>query len=57
VEPIGLREVRLPTFADNRLRDGGEVANLYHRPVALYSCPQEDSCYSFLLEDESTLGP
>jgi hypothetical protein len=34
-----------------RLTDGGEVASLMRR---LPFTPQEDSCYSFLLEAEST---
>jgi hypothetical protein len=45
---------RGPHFLDNRLTDGGEVISFY-APAALY--PQEDSCYSFLLEAESIPGP
>jgi hypothetical protein len=40
--------------SNNRLTDGGEVVSPTHRPPFT---PQEDSCYSFLLEAESTPGP
>jgi hypothetical protein len=39
-------------FSDNRLTDGGENVSFMLLAAALY--PQEDSWYSFLLEDEST---
>jgi hypothetical protein len=48
--PLGLREVKAPTFSDIRLIDGGKVIG-----PAFY--PQEDSWYSFLLEAEPTPGP
>jgi hypothetical protein len=41
-------------FAENRLTDDGEVVSLSSRPPFT---PLEDSCYSFLLEAESTPGP
>jgi hypothetical protein len=44
---------RLPHLLENRLTDGGKVVNLTRRP---HFTQQEDSCYSFLLETESTLG-
>jgi hypothetical protein len=43
--------LRIPYFLDNQLKDGGEVCRPY-APAALY--PQEDSWFSFLLEDEWT---
>jgi hypothetical protein len=46
--------LRLPHFLDNRLTDGGKVVSPTRRPLFT---PQEDSWYSFLLEDESTPGP
>jgi hypothetical protein len=52
--PWGCETSRLPHFLDNRLTDGGEVASLTCQPPFT---PQEDSWYSFLLEDESTPGP
>jgi hypothetical protein len=44
---------RPPRFLDNRLTDGDEVVSLRSRPPFT---PQEDSLYSFLLEDQSTQG-
>jgi hypothetical protein len=52
--PIGLREVEVHTFSDIRLTGGGEVVSLTRRTPFT---PQEDSWYSFLLENESTPGP
>jgi hypothetical protein len=49
--PVTGRETsRLPHFLDNRLTDGGEVVSFTRPPPFT---PQEDSCYSFLLEAES----
>jgi hypothetical protein len=45
---------RLPHFLDNRLKDGGEAVCQPYTLAAPY--PQEYSCYSFLLEAESTQG-
>jgi hypothetical protein len=49
---------RVPNYLDNRLKDGGKVANLTRR---WRFTPQENylinSWYSFLLEAESTPGP
>jgi hypothetical protein len=44
---------RLPHFLENRLTVGGEFVSLTQWPPFT---PQEDSWYSFLLEDESTPG-
>jgi hypothetical protein len=52
--PLGLREVEAPTFSDIRLTDGGKVVSPTRRPLFYL---QEDSWYSFLLEDESNPGP
>jgi hypothetical protein len=49
-----LPEVEAPIFSDIRLTDGTMVVSPTRRPL-VYS--QEDSCYSFLLEAESTPGP
>jgi hypothetical protein len=46
--------LRLPHYLDKRLTDGGEVVSLTRRQPFT---PQEDSCYSFLLQAESTPGP
>jgi hypothetical protein len=53
--PYGFETSRIPHFLDNRLTDGSEVVRLTSQPAALY--PQEDCCYSFLLEAESKPGP
>jgi hypothetical protein len=50
--PIGLWDVEAPTFSRQRLTDGGEVTHT-RRPLFTF---QEESWYSFLLEDESILG-
>jgi hypothetical protein len=52
--PEGCETSRLLHFLDNRLTDGGEIVSLTRRPSFI---PQKDSCYSFLLEAESTPGP
>jgi hypothetical protein len=52
---IGRETSRLPQSVDSRLTDGSEVVSLRRRP--LFTPPQEDSWYSFLLEAESTQGP
>jgi hypothetical protein len=52
--PQGCETSRLPHFLDNRLTDGGKVVSLTRRSPFT---PHEDSCYSFLLEAESTPGP
>jgi hypothetical protein len=53
--PIGLWDVEAPTFSlDMRLTDGANIVSLTRR---LPFTPHEDSCYSFLLEAESTPGP
>jgi hypothetical protein len=52
--PYGCEALRASHYLDNRLTDGGEVVSLTRRPP--YT-PQEDSCYSYLLEAESTPGP
>jgi hypothetical protein len=53
--PIGLRDVKIPTFSlDNRLTDGGKFVSLTRRPPFT---PQEDSWYSFLLEAKSIPEP
>jgi hypothetical protein len=44
---------RLPHFVDSRLAVGGEAVSLTRRPSFT---PQEDACYSFMLEAESTPG-
>jgi hypothetical protein len=44
---------RIPHFIDNQLTDGGEIFSLMYQP----NTPKEDSCYSILLEAESTPGP
>jgi hypothetical protein len=49
----GCETSRIPHFLDNRFTEGGEVVRLTRRPRLI---PQEDSWYSFLLEDESTPG-
>jgi hypothetical protein len=43
--------LRIPHFLDNRLTDGREVVSLTRRS---HFTAKEDSCYSFLLDDEST---
>jgi hypothetical protein len=52
--PYGCETSRLPHFLHSRFTDGGKVVRLTRRPPFT---PQEDSCYSFLLEVESTPGP
>jgi hypothetical protein len=52
--PQACERLRLPHLLDNRLTDGGKVVSLRRRPLCT---PQEDSWYSFLLEDESTPMP
>jgi hypothetical protein len=42
-------ESMMPHFLVNRFIDGGEVANLKHKPRCT---PQKDSWYQFLLEAE-----
>jgi hypothetical protein len=43
----------LPHLLDNRIAAGGEVVSLVRlQPFT----PEEDSCYSFLLDVESTPG-
>jgi hypothetical protein len=51
--PIGLREVKAPTFS-RQSANMGEVVSLTCR---LPFTRQEDSLYSFLLEAEWTPGP
>jgi hypothetical protein len=48
--PLGLREVKVPTFSDIRLTDGGKVIGPRRRPLFT-------PWYSFLLEAESSPGP
>jgi hypothetical protein len=52
--PQSCETSRLSHFLDNRLTDGGKAVSLMCRPPFT---PQEDSWYSFLLEDELTPGP
>jgi hypothetical protein len=47
----GSETSRLPYFLDNQLTDGGEVINLT-RQQRFTPVPQEDSWYSFLLQDD-----
>ena len=51
--PEGSRKLRLPDFVTTA-QDGGKVVSLTHRPPLP---PRKYSCYSFLLEAESTPGP
>jgi hypothetical protein len=53
--PQGCVTSRLRHFLDKWLRDGGEDVSFKSRPAVLY--PQEDSRYSFLLEDTLTPEP
>jgi hypothetical protein len=55
--PQGCETPRFPHFLGTRLTDGGEVVSFTSRPPFNPSPSQEDSCYSFLLEAESTPGP
>jgi hypothetical protein len=50
---LGYETPRFPDFIDNHLTDVGEVVGLTGWPRFN---PQEDSCYSFLLEAKSILG-
>jgi hypothetical protein len=50
--PWGCEPSKLPHFIENRLRDGGKVICLTHRPPFT----PRNSSYSFLLEAESTWG-
>jgi hypothetical protein len=56
--PWGCETLRVPHYLDIQLIDGGKVVSLTRRP---HLTPQENylinSCYSFLLEAESTPGP
>jgi hypothetical protein len=45
----GCEMLRIPHSVDSRLTDGGKVVSLTHRQRFT---PQEDSCYSYQLEDE-----
>jgi hypothetical protein len=45
---------RFPHFLDNRLTDGSEVVSPTCRP---HFHPQENSWYSYLLQDELIPGP
>jgi hypothetical protein len=47
--PIGLWDIELSHFLDNRFTDGGKVVSPTRQPPFT---PQEDSWYSFLLEAE-----
>jgi len=51
--PEGSRKLRFPDFV-TAAQDGGKVVSLTHRPPLP---PGKCSCYSFLLEAESTPGP
>jgi hypothetical protein len=50
--PYGCETSRFPRFLDKWIRDGGEAVSLTRRPAAF--CPQEDSCYSFMLKPSWT---
>ena len=51
--PQGSRRLRFPDFMTTA-QDDGKVVTLTHRPLFT---PRKYSCYSFLLEAESTPGP
>jgi len=50
--PEGSRKLRFPDYVTTA-QDGGKVVSLTHRPLFT---PRKYSCYSFLLEAESTPG-
>jgi len=51
--PEGSRKLRFPEYV-TMAKDGSKVDRLTHRPLFT---PRKYSCYSFLLEAESTPGP
>jgi hypothetical protein len=52
--PLGFQEVEAPRISRQSAHEGGKVFSPTHRPPLP---PRKYSCYSFLLEAESTPGP